>query len=209
VFFAPETWPFTVATLLLLLITAVEGIALLIGTNASHWIDNLLPDPWDTHHGAFDKGLGWLHVGRVPALVLLVIFLAAFSLTGFALNMVVHRLAGIWLAPWLSVPVALITALPIVRILGAGLARIMPHDETFAVTLDSLVGRVATVLGGTARRGYPAQAKVQSQHGQTHYVMVEPDADGATFGGGSSVLLVRQISGNRFAAIPNPRPDLL
>jgi len=207
-FLAPETWPFAAATLLLLLVTAVEGLALMLGTNISHWVDNFLPDPTDAVHGAFDKPLGWLHVGRVPVLVLLVVFLAAFALTGFALNMVFHRLFGVWLTTWIAVPIAIVTALPIVRILGAGLARVIPADETFAVTLDSLVGRVATVVSGTARHGYPAQAKVTSQHGQTHYIMVEPDGDG-TFEYGASVLLVRQISGNRFAGIANPRPDLL
>jgi hypothetical protein len=208
VFLAPETWPFAAATLLLLLVTAVEGLALMLGTNISNWVDHFLPDPTDAVHGAFDKPLGWLHVGRVPVLVLLVVFLAAFALTGFALNMVVHRLFGLWLTTWIAVPIAVITALPIVRILGAGLARVIPADETFAVTLDTLVGRVATIVSGTARHGYPAQAKVTSQYGQTHYIMVEPDGDG-TFESGVSVLLVRQINGTRFAGIPNPRPDLL
>lgn len=207
-FLAPETWPFAVATLLLLLITAVEGIALLLGANVSGWVDDIVPDPHDAIEGAFDKPLGWLHVGKVPALVLLVIFLAAFALTGFALNMVVHRVFGIWVTSIISVPVAVIAALPVVRILGALIAKVIPKDETFAVTLESLVGRVATIVGGTARQGYPAQAKVANQHGQTLYVMVEPDA-GGTFESGASVLLVRQISGSRFAGINNPRPDLL
>jgi hypothetical protein len=205
---APETWPFAAATLLLLLITAVEGLALLFGSTVSSWIDHLLPDGHDGIDSAFDKALGWLHVGRVPALVLLVVFLAGFALTGFGLNMVFHWLFGIWLTSLIAVPIAFITALPIVRILGAGLARVIPADETFAVTLDTLVGRVATVLSGTARQGYPAQAKVVNQHGQTLYVMVEPDSPGA-FESGASVLLVRQISGSRFAGISNPRPDLL
>ena len=208
-FLAQATWPFTVATFLLLLITAIEGIALIFGAHVSAWVDSILPDPWDAVHGPFDKGLGWLHVGRVPTLVLLVIFLASFALTGFALNMVVHRLFGIWISAWIAVPIAIVTALPVVRILGAGLARLIPADETFAVTLDSLVGRVATIVSGRARHGYPAQGKVVNQHGQTLYVMIEPDAEGAEFSQGASILLVRQISGTRFAGIPNPRPDLL
>jgi hypothetical protein len=109
----------------------------------------------------------------------------------------------------LSIPIAAVAGLPIVRILGAGIARLVPSDESFAVTLDSLVGRVATVLGGTARNGYPAEAKVLNQHGQTLYVMVEPDTAGAIFEAGASVLLVRQIAGTHFAGIANPRPDLL
>jgi hypothetical protein len=206
---AVETWPFVVATLLLLLITAAEGLALLVGVSLFHWLDHWLPNISSAEHGALDKGLGWLHVGRVPALALLVLFLAAFAMTGFALNMVAHRLFGLWAPAWLAVPIAVITGLPIVRILGAGVARLVPSDESFAVSLDSLVGRVATVLGGTARNGYPAEAKVLNQHGQTLYVMVEPDAAEAIFEAGASVLLVRQISGTRFSGIANPRPDLL
>jgi len=194
---------------LLLLITAIEGVALLFGSHASAWVDGLLPDPWDAAHGPFDNWLGWLHVGRVPTLVLLVIFLASFAFTGFALNMVVHRVFGFWVTAWLAVPIAFITALPVVRILGAGLARLIPADESWAVTLDTLVGRVATIVSGRGRAGFPAQAKVTNQHGQVLYVMVEPDLADLEFTQGASVLLVRQISGTRFAGIPNPRPDLL
>jgi hypothetical protein len=206
---AVETWPFVVATLLLLLITAAEGLALLVGVSLFHWLDHWLPNISSAEHGALDKGLGWLHVGRVPALALLVLFLAAFAMTGFALNMVAHRLIGLWVPAWVSIPVAAVAGLPIVRILGAGVARLVPSDESFAVTLDTLVGRVATVLGGTARNGYPAEAKVLNQHGQTLYVMVEPDTADTVFEAGASVLLVRQIAGTRFSGIANPRPDLL
>ena len=209
VLFAVETWPFVVATVLLLLITAAEGLAVLAGVSVFHWVDHWLPDASHAGQGILDKGLGWLHVGRVPALALLVIFLASFAFTGFSLNMVSHRVLGLWVPAWFSIPIAAITGLPIVRILGAGAARLIPSDESFAVTLDSLVGRVATVLGGTARNGYPAEAKVLNQHGQTLYVMVEPDTADAIFEAGASVLLVRQIAGTRFAGIPNPRPDLL
>lgn len=208
--FAAQTWPFTVATILLLLITVAEGMAILTGVSLFHWLDHFLPDLSQASHGLFDKGLGWLHVGRVPLLALLVVFLTAFAVTGFALNMVVHRVSGVWLSGWLSVPIAALAGLPAVRILGAGLARMVPADETFAVTLDSLVGRIATILGGTALKGRPAEAKVTNQHGQTLYVMVEPDGEeDRVFESGASILLVRQIAGNRFAGIPNPRPDLL
>jgi Inner membrane protein YqiJ, N-terminal/Inner membrane protein YqiJ, OB-fold len=207
--FAAETWPFVVATLVLVLITAVEGVALLAGVSAFHWLDHLAAHSPTAEHGTLDKGLGWLQIGRVPMLALLVLFLAAFAVSGFAANLVAHRLFGSWLPAWISIPVALLAALPSVRLLGAAVARLVPADETFAVTLDSLVGRVATVLGGTARHGYPAEAKVLNQHGQTLYVMVEPDMADGVFEAGTSVLLVRQVAGNRFAGIPNPRPDLL
>lgn len=207
--FAAETWPFTVATFLMLLIAIVEGIAMVVGASLSEWFHHALPDPWDAVHGPFDKMLGWLYVGRVPVLVLLVLFLAGFAFTGFALNMVAHRFLGTWVPPLISVPLAFFATLPVVRILGAGLARLIPQDQTFAVSFESLVGRVATIVSGTARPGYPAQARVPNEYGQNIYVMVEPEADGVTFQAGERILLKKQIKGSRFAAIVNPWPDLL
>jgi hypothetical protein len=206
---ATENWPFTVAACLMLLIAVVEGIALVVGANLSESIEQALPNPWDNVHGTFDKLLGWLYVGRVPFLVLVVLFLASFALTGFSLNLVVHRLLGTWVPTIVSVPVAFVVTLPIVRVLASGLARLIPQDQTFAVSFDTLVGRVATIVNGTARPGYPAQAKVPNEHGQTLYVMVEPETEGVTFQSGERVLLTKQISGSRFAAVVNPWPDLV
>ena len=209
VFFAAQTWPFTLATILLLSLTLIEGAALLVGANVSTWVDSLLPDPWDSVHGPFDQWLGWLHVGRVPVLVLLVLFLAAFAVAGFAINMVAKSLFGGYVTPLVATPLAFVCALPVVRIIGGGIARVVPKDETFAVTLDTLVGRIAVIVGGIATRGKPAQAKVADQHGHMLYVMVEPEAGVPPLESGASVLLVRQVAGTRFTAIPNPRPDLI
>jgi hypothetical protein len=209
VLFAAETWPFTVATFLVLFVAIVEGIAMVVGANLSEWLQHAWPDPWDGIHGPFDNLLGWLHVGRVPALVLLVLFLAGFAITGFAMNIVAQRLLGIWVPALISAPLAFFAALPIVRILGAGLARLIPHDESYAVSFDSLIGRIATIVSGTARVGYPAQAKVLNEHGQNIYVMVEPDMDGVAFQSGERILLKKQIAGSRFAGEINPWPDLI
>ena len=114
-----------------------------------------------------------------------------------------------WVPTIISVPAAFFATLPIVRILGAGLARLIPQDETFAVSFDSLIGRVGTIVTGTARIGYPAQARVPNEHGQNIYVMVEPETEGVTFQSGERVLLTKLITGSRFAAVVNPWPDLV
>ena len=77
------------------------------------------------------------------------------------------------------------------------------------MSFESLIGRVATIVSGTARPGYPAQARVMNEHGQNLYVMVEPETDGVTFGSGEQILLKKQISGSRFAGVVNPWPDLV
>lgn len=207
--FAHESWPYLAALILLLSIAAIEGAALLLGASLGGWLDHLVPSLDHGADGWFDAWLGWLHVGKVPLLVLFVILLTTFAIIGFMLNGIAHALMGLYPPPLLSVPLAFLGALPVVRTTGATIARIVPRDETTAVSLDTLVGRVAVVTGGTARLGYPAEARVRNEHGLALYVRVEPDAADQQFVAGDSVLLVRQIAGSRFQGISNPRPDLL
>lgn len=207
---APESWPFSVAVLLLIAIIVIEGMGLLVGLSVSGWFDSLLPeDLGDGLGGVADSWLGWLHVGKVPMLVLLVLLLTVFAIIGYTVNAVTHGLLGFYPPVLLSGVLALLGALPVVRVFGALIARLIPRDETSAVLLESLVGRIAVVINGTARINYPAEAKVKNEQGQIFYVRVEPDVPDVQFGAGEAVLLVRQISGSRFMAIANPRPDLL
>jgi hypothetical protein len=93
-----------------------------------------------------------------------------------------------WLAALLVLPVTL----PFVRGGGAVLAKVMPRDETQSVSAQSFIGQVATIVLGTARPGSAAQARLRDKHGQTHYVMVEPDEADEQFDAGEAVLIVSQ-----------------
>ena len=188
----PENLPFSVALLVMLLIGLVEALGL--GASAAHF-------DADANLGA-DAGdlLGWLGVGRVPLLMLLVLFLGLFGLIGLFIQQAATSLAGVPMAPWNAAALAALAALPLLGISARGLARIMPGDETTAVSLDSLLGKRATVTVGTARRGSPAQARVRDVHGQTHYVMIEPNDDTHAVAEGESVLLVRR-EGNIFIGL--------
>lgn len=198
--FDEATWLFTAA------IGVVLGLAVVEGVGLSGWAGHGMPGD-----GAeADVGwLGWLHLGRVPLTILLILFLSTFGLAGFTAQMVARQLSGQFLPLPLAAVGALGLALVAVRTLGGGLARILPRDETYAVSLDELAGRIATVVTGTARPGRPAQARVRDALGHNHYVMVEPDNADAAFPAGSEVLLVRRAGGSRFLAIANPRPGLL
>lgn len=206
---AAASWPFTCAVLLLIGITLIEGLGLLAGMSFSGWLDHLIPEIAPDVAGLSDSWLGWLHVGRVPLLVLLVVLLTAFAAIGYLLNILALALLGRYLPALLSAPLAFIGALPVLRGCGATLARLIPMDESSAEPLAKLVGQVATIINGTARLNYPAQARVKNSHDQTLYIHVEPDHPEMQFVTGESILLVRQISGARFVGIRNPRPDLL
>ena len=152
--------------------------------------------------------IGWLRIGQVPFLVYLVVLLTSFGLIGLFVQSSIASILGAPLPGLLASAVALFLCLPVVRV-GVGLvARVMPKVETSAASRDSFVGRLAVVVTGTAETGVPAQARLTDRHGQTHYMMVEPDIEGERFETGATVLLV---SGNGavFRAIHPPSNALL
>jgi len=150
--------------------------------------------------------LSWLYVGKVPVLVVLVVFLAAFGITGLLGQSVLQQLTGFTLPGLIAAPAVFFAVLPVVRWTTGGLARILPKDETSAVSTRSFIGRTATIVGGCARRDLPSQARLRDQFGTTHYVMVAPEDD-TVLESGSLVLLIRRVGG-RFIAIPNPNAAL-
>jgi hypothetical protein len=203
---AGQNLPFTVALAVMALIGIVEMIGLMIGGGVSSIIENALPDsdvgfetPDLDGHDTLAALLSWLRVGEVPILVLLVIFLTAFGAIGLVIQGVSHDLIGMLWPGWLiSIP-AFLLALPSMRWAGGMMGKVMPRDETSAVSQDSLVGRVATITLGTASNGSAAQAKVKDAFRQDHYVMVEPDNEGEAFPQGKQVLLVRRAGAVYFA----------
>lgn len=210
---APPNLPFCVALALMLLIAVLEGVTTTVGMGLSGFLDSIMPemdvdldmdadlDAADFHaSGPLTKMLSWLRIGQVPALVLLVIFLTAFGLLGLGVQSVADRMTGHMLPSLPASGISLALALPVVRMFGGILARVMPKDETEAVTEKSFIGQVAVVITGKAKTGSPAQGKLTDRYGQAHYVMIEPDEVGEEFLQGAEVLLVSQ-SGATFKAI--------
>lgn len=189
---APAAVVFTAALVLMLAIGAIEAL----GLGASGLELDL-----DLDSGLLD----WLGVGRVPLLVLLVAFLAAFGGLGLAGQQVALLTTGALLSPWLAIPAALVAALPLTALLARGLARIMPRDETTAFEIDDLVGHAGKITVGRASAGSPARTRVIDPHGQPHHVLVEPNDPAVTFEEGDTVLLVRR-EGPRFRAILHESP---
>ncbi len=188
-FLAPENLPFSVALLVMLLIGLVEAIGL--GAGAAHL---------DVHADGDTDLLGWLGLGEVPLLILIVVFLALFGMIGITIQQVAAALAGVPMAPWNAAALAFVASLPLLGVSARALARILPRDETTAVGLDNLLGKRATVTVGVARRGSPAQARVRDVHGQVHHVMMEPNGDQDAVAQGETVLLVRR-EGNLFIGL--------
>ena len=231
-FTAAGNAPFAVALLVMLGLLVFELISLFSGLGVNEVVDDLLaanvdfpdmPEDFTGGSGDFSSGiegssapeagsligrvLAWLYVGRVPVLIVLVVFLGVFGLLGLIGQTILRETIGLAVPGLIAVPVVFFASLPLVRWTSAGLARILPGDETSAISTGTFVGRTATLVGGHARTGMPGQARFRDRFGTTHYVLVEPEDADQVLENGSLVLLVRRING-RFSAIPNPNAAL-
>jgi hypothetical protein len=221
--FSPATTPFAVALVLMLIIAAVELSGTLIGLSPSAAFESLLPEldsdldadfaggPMDADApaspnapsaGPLSQVLGWLCVGKVPILILLIVFLTVFGIAGLIIQIAFGALLGFAPPAFVSAIPAIAIATPSTRIAGLTLSKIMPKEQTEAVSATQFIGKIAVIVRGEAIKGEPAEAKLADSFGQTHYVLIEPDEDGEKFIQGDEALIVWQ-SGSVFHAIRN------
>lgn len=206
---ADANTPFSIAIALVLIIGLFEGLGAVLGVGLGNLLDSLIPEfDANTDFEVADAGsntalsrlLGWLKVGKVPILMLLITFLVAFGCIGYVLNFITTGTFGLLLPKPLTVPAAFVAALPVVRVGASALQAVMPKDESSSVSLATLIGREALITIGESTSTSPAEGRVRDQHGNTHYVMILAEEGCGPFGPGMPLLLVRQKK-NQFVAI--------
>jgi len=197
--FAPECTPFAIAATMLVGLTAIEILALLLGFSISEMIGKPHAPHADGHEGVAGL-LSWLNVGGVPILILILMVLGFFAMTGFVIQAVANAFWAPLPAAVAAVP-AILVAVPMVRASSRTVARLVPHDETYAVDLDTLIGRTAEVSLGPLDQGLPGRVRVKDQHGNWHVLRAKAARDQEPLKVGTEVLLVDRTA-DVFIAIP-------
>jgi hypothetical protein len=182
---SPEYAIFSIALIVMLGIGTIEAIGLGLG--------HLDVDADLDGDVGGDSLLGWLGLKTgLPILIWLTAFLGCFTLIGFAIQQTATGVTGAPLHWAIAGGTGLIIGGILNAYISSGLARLMPEYESTVIDTEDLIMRRATVLEGASRRGHPARAKVVDQHGQAHYVMVEPHRDSDIIAQGETALLVRR-----------------
>ena len=204
---------FSTALIIMIMISILEGISTLIGLGISELLETLLPDfdvdisSSDAPQSILTKLLGWINFGKVPVLIIFVCFLSAFGVVGYTLQYLAYTFTSNLWPQFLMVPAAFVIALPFVRVFTNTMQKIMPRDESSALSEESFIGHMATITLGEASLDSPAEGKVTDQHGQTHYFMIQPEIENERFNQGEQVLLSKP-SNNGFYAIKNTNTSL-
>jgi hypothetical protein len=177
---SPQNWPFSLALGVCLVLALLQLVA---GFGEAD-VDT------DGDADGLHAILGWLGAGGLPLTLAVMLLGLCFGLCGLGIQSYARTSTGAFWNPAFVSILALVATLPLMRVSGSILRKILPSDESEAVSVESFTGQSATVSEGTARRGHPAQARVRDRFGKTHYVLVEPDEDGAVFPAGTPVLLL-------------------
>jgi len=198
--------PFVIAGLLMAGLVLIETLSLILGFSLSLLLDHGFdvdgpagPDAGPTGAGLFGSALGWLNAGRVPILVLLIAWLAAFAAVGFFIQTLSGRLF-VPLPTLVAVVISGGLATPATRLVTRLVAFAVPSDETYAVSNDELIGRVAQVILGPLDQGAAGRVKVRDPHGNWHFLMARAAADQDPIPVGTEVLLVDR-SGPTFVVL--------
>jgi membrane protein implicated in regulation of membrane protease activity len=187
-FLAPEVRPFAIAAVMIAIVGAIESLSMLIGMSLSEMMGKAIGFDHDSN-SSFINALLWLNVGGVPLLIFILLALGLFSIAGF----LIQDVARLVLAPLPAAIAALAAAavaLPLLRASTREVARVIPQDESYAVSLSDLIGRIGQVVVGPLDQGLPGRVRVKDVHDNWHTVMARAAPDSPPLQKGARVLLV-------------------
>jgi hypothetical protein len=194
----PEVRPFSIAAAMIVIVGSLEVISMLVGASLSEMLGTSIDFSHPSDNGVLNA-ISWINVGGVPLLIFLLLVLGAFSITGFLIQDVARMVAGPLPASIASLA-AVVVSVPLVRAASSGIARVIPKDESYAVGLGDLVGRVGEVVVGPLDQGPPGRVSVADVHGNRHFVWAVAAPTSEPLQQGALVLLVDRVD-TRFVAV--------
>jgi membrane protein implicated in regulation of membrane protease activity len=191
----PNTGVFIASLGVTVLLCLVEGLALAFaGTTTPSFMD------FDSDSDGTGGPLAYLNAGHLPLTLFVASAATVFGVTGLAVQQIAASIVGASLPLLAAIPIAAIAAIPGTHMISRGLGALLPKTETTAISGDDLIGREGEIMAGTGKRGTPVQVKLRDEHGQAHYVMVEPVRDDDTLSQGQNVVITSR-DGAHYLAI--------
>ena len=198
---APDVRPFAVAAAIMLALGIIELLTSLVGLSIGELVGKDIA-LGDHSHNIFGGAFLWINSGRLPLLILLVLALGVFSIEGFLLQGIAHAI-GATVPVSIAALAALAGSIPVIRTASRGIARIIPRDETYAVSDADFVGKVAVVAIGPLDQGLPGRVRLKDVFGNWHSVPARASPESTPLPVGASVLLVDRDA-KSFIAISAP-----
>jgi len=177
---------FEISLLIVFFIGTLEILLTVVGIGLSQIFDSIIPE---SEIGTVSELFSWINKGKVPILILFLTFLTFFGIIGLFIQYISLNILNSQINNYIAIIFAFILSLPIVRIMSAFIAKIMPKDETDIIQRKSFEGKIAIITLGNATKEKAAEAKFKDDFGTTHYILVKPLNEEETFKEGDSVFI--------------------
>jgi hypothetical protein len=200
--------PFAVALFLFLLLGVLQLAGFAMSSEPFSFMEDWAPDldvDADPSGAAslFESVAAFLYFGRIPLIISVLWSLFSFSAIGYNLQLGLLMLGLGPLGPlWAALPALLLT-LPVIAAGNRVMARLLPRDESTAVSEEALVGVSGEIVIGTVTHAASSEAKVRDHLGSVHYIQVVSENEGDRFERGDSVLTVRRLD-HRYTVVADP-----
>jgi hypothetical protein len=198
---APDVRPFAISAAIMVTLGGIELLTMIVGFSISELIGKDFALETESH-SAIDGLFLWINAGRLPLLILMILALGVFAISGFLLQAVAHSV-GTAVPVTLAALAAIAISLPAIRVTSRGIARIIPRDETYVVDEADFVGHVGEVSIGPLDQGLPGKVRLKDVFGNWHSVAARASPESTPLPVGASVLLVDRDA-RSFIAISAP-----
>jgi len=198
---APDVRPFAISAAIMVTLGGIELLTMIVGFSISELIGKDFALETESHSAIGGLFL-WINAGRLPLLILMILALGVFAISGFLLQAIAHSL-GTAVPVTLAALAALAVSLPAIRVTSRGIARIIPRDETYVVDEADFVGHVGEVSIGPLDQGLPGKVRLKDVFGNWHSVAARASPKSTPLPVGASVLLVDRDA-KSFIAISAP-----
>jgi len=142
----------------------------------------------DLEPGMLTRALSFLGIGRVPLSIIIISFCFLWGFCGFASNSLLSPILPSAIFVWASMAIAFVVSLSLTRVLANVMTRIMPATETYAVSVEQLVGKWGETI--TTIDETFGQAHVYDDAGVLHTVQCVVKSGQKTIPRGSQVILL-------------------
>ena len=198
---APDVRPFAISAAIMVTLGGIELLTMIVGFSISELIGKDFALETESHSAIGGLFL-WINAGRLPLLILMILALGVFAISGFLLQAVAHSV-GTAVPVTLAAIAAIAVSLPAIRVTSRSIARIIPRDETYVVDEADFVGHVGEVSIGPLDQGLPGKVRLKDVFGNWHSVAARASPESTPLPVGASVLLVDRDA-RSFIAISAP-----
>ena len=198
---APDVRPFAISAAIMVTLGGIELLTMIVGFSISELIGKDFALETESHSAIGGLFL-WINAGRLPLLILMILALGVFAISGFLLQAIAHSV-GTAVPVTLAALAALAISLPAIRVTSRSIARIIPRDETYVVDEADFVGHVGEVSIGPLDQGLPGKVRLKDVFGNWHSVAARASPESTPLPVGASVLLVDRDA-RSFIAISAP-----